>query len=91
MAFNVQLVEIGCEQPVTRVDNLEKSRGPAWATLIVTSIFIILTSLFILLAFSGFAWNIITEQVFSFWLTILTIGLAISAMAVSTYSFVLYI
>ncbi|MFW9787250.1 MAG: hypothetical protein ACFFE2_02875 [Candidatus Thorarchaeota archaeon] len=70
---------------------MEKSRGPAWATLIVTSIFIILTSLFILLAFSGFAWNIITEQVFSFWLTILTIGLAISAMAVSTYSFVLYI
>ncbi|MFX1606627.1 MAG: hypothetical protein ACFFDD_12060 [Promethearchaeota archaeon] len=70
---------------------MEKDESPRWVKVIVAVLFILLTALFVITAFSGTAWIIIDLATFSFWLTILTIGLAVSAMAVSTYSFVAYV
>jgi len=70
---------------------LEKDRGLKWVNRIVIALFIILVFLFSLTVFTESAWIIINLPEFSFWMTLLTIGLAVSAMAVSTYSFVAFV
>jgi hypothetical protein len=72
------------------VDNSEDDKSQTWVKGIVVSMFITLTVIFVITAFSGSAWIIINLSEFSYWMIMLSIGLAVSAMAVSTYSFVAY-
>jgi hypothetical protein len=65
--------------------------GQKWVKFTVLFMFIVLTAVFCYAAFGGSAWVIISQSTFSFWMTILSIGLAVSAMAVSTYSFVAFV
>ena len=65
--------------------------GQKWVKFTVVFMFIALTAVFCYAAFGGSAWVIISETTFSFWMIILSIGLAVSAMAVSTYSFVAFV
>lgn len=56
----------------------------------VVILFLIFFLTFIGISFTGYAWIILSSNRFSFWLTILTLLLSVSAGAVTTYSFVAY-
>ncbi len=62
-----------------------ENRLTRWAVLVL---FLVTLIFFTYMYVSGIAWNILEPPEFSFWLTILTIILTLSAGTVATYSFV---
>ncbi|MFW9794747.1 MAG: hypothetical protein ACFFEE_10620, partial [Candidatus Thorarchaeota archaeon] len=67
---------------------MSELQGSPWENRILLFIFVVTMISFLVAGFSGLAWRILDLIEFSFWIVIVTFLLAVSAVAVLTYSFV---
>ncbi|TFG34387.1 hypothetical protein EU527_03510 [Candidatus Thorarchaeota archaeon] len=69
---------------------MKEDQKNKWIDRMLVLFFLFLLFFFVIMGLTGYAWIIVSDAKFSFWFTILTIILAVSAGAVATYSFVAY-
>jgi len=65
-----------------------QGQGSQWESRIVLALFVTITAALAVLAVSGVAWRILSVAEFSYWIIIITLFLAISAVTIMTFSFV---